>query len=101
MFKPNAIVKYLNRLYSHFLSLLLKRLHEKYSKQVGENRLLPYPTFVKYMRAYHIDVAIARAKEDCCDTCMRLSIAAADPNIGEEELRSQSESIQTMLESRD
>jgi hypothetical protein len=37
------------------------------------------------MRAYNIDVSIARAKEDCCDTCMRLSIAAADPNIGEEE----------------
>lgn len=37
------------------------------------------------MRAYHIDVSIARAKEDCCDTCMRLTIAAADPNIGEEE----------------
>jgi hypothetical protein len=40
---------------------------------------------LKYMRAYHIDVLIAGAKEDCCDTCMRLSIAAADPNIGEEE----------------
>jgi hypothetical protein len=37
------------------------------------------------MRAYHIDVAIVRAKEDCCDTCIRLSIAVADPNIGEEE----------------
>jgi hypothetical protein len=65
--------------------LFVERLHEKYSNQVGEKRLLPYPTFIKYMKAYHIDVAIARAKEDCCDTCMRLSIAAADPNIGEEE----------------
>ena len=65
--------------------MFVERLHEKYSNQVGEKRLLPYPTFIKYMKAYHIDVAIARAKEDCCDTCMRLSIAAADPNIGEEE----------------
>jgi hypothetical protein len=26
-----------------------------------------------------------RAKEDCCSTCIRLSIAVADPSIGEEE----------------
>ena len=42
-------------------------------------------TFRKYMKAYHIDVSFTRGKEDCCDTCIRLSIAVADPNIPDEE----------------
>lgn len=63
----------------------LFRLHDKYCKQIGDDRILPYPTFMKYMRSHHVNVAIVRAKEDCCDTCLRLSIAAQDANIGEEE----------------
>ena len=46
---------------------------------------MPYPTFMKYMRSYHINVALVRAKEDCCDTCLRLAIAAQDPNLGDAE----------------
>lgn len=52
------------------------------------------------MRAYHIDVAIVRAKEDCCDTCIRLSIAVADPNIREEEKKF-IEECQQMLHAND
>ena len=63
----------------------LFRLHDKYCKQIGYDRILPYPTFMKYMRSHHVNVAIVRAKEDCCDTCLRLSVAAQDTNIGEEE----------------
>ena len=40
---------------------------------------------MKYMRSYHINVALVRAKEDCCDTCLRLAIAAQDPNLGDAE----------------
>ena len=39
------------------------------------------------MRSHHVNVAIVRAKEDCCDTCIRLSIAVQDVNLGEEERR--------------
>jgi hypothetical protein len=42
-------------------------------------------TFYKYVKAYHVDLAFTRAKEDCCDTCIRLEIAAADPNLDNEE----------------
>ena len=37
------------------------------------------------MRSHHVNVSIVRAKEDCCDTCLRLSVAAQDVNIGEDE----------------
>lgn len=40
---------------------------------------------MKYMRSHHVNVSIVRAKEDCCDTCLRLSVAAQDVNIGEDE----------------
>ena len=41
---------------------------------------------MKYMRSHHVNVAMVRAKEDCCDTCLRLFVAAQDANIGEEEI---------------
>lgn len=50
-----------------------------------DKRIFPYPTFMKYMRSHHINVSIVRAKEDCCDTCLRLSVAAQDANLGDEE----------------
>ena len=53
--------------------------------QKGQNRAMQGETFRKYMKAYHIDLALTRAKEDCCDTCIRLSIAVADPNLADEE----------------
>ena len=40
---------------------------------------------MKYMRLHHVNVAITRAKEDCCNTCLRLSVASQDPDLGEEE----------------
>ena len=40
---------------------------------------------MKYMRSHHVNVAITRAKEDCCNTCLRLSVASQDPDLGEEE----------------
>jgi putative component of toxin-antitoxin plasmid stabilization module len=64
-------------------------LHSQYSiyveGQKGQNRVMQGETFRKYMKAYHIDLAFTRAKEDCCDTCIRLSIAVADPNLADEE----------------
>ena len=64
-------------------------LHSQYSIYVeglkGQNRVMQGETFRKYMKAYHIDLAFTRAKEDCCDTCIRLSIAVADPNLADEE----------------
>ena len=42
---------------------------------------------MKYMRSHHVNVAIVRAKEDSCDTCIRFSVAAQDVNLGEEERR--------------
>jgi hypothetical protein len=59
-------------------------LHLQYlanvEKQKGQNRAMQGETFRKYMKAYHIDLAFTRAKEDYCDTCIRLSIAVADPD---------------------
>lgn len=42
-------------------------------------------TFYKYVKAYHVNLAFTRAKEDCCDTCIRLEIASVDPNLDNEE----------------
>lgn len=38
-----------------------------------------YVSFATYCNHCHVDMAIQRAKEDACDTCVRLSIAVADP----------------------
>ena len=46
---------------------------------------MTYVTFMKYCSHYHVDVAIQRAKEDARDTCVRLSIAVADPNLTEQD----------------
>ena len=56
--------------------------YAEYRKE--DNRILPYPTFMKYMRSHHVNVASVRAKEDCCDTSLRLSVAAQDAHFGEE-----------------
>jgi hypothetical protein len=42
---------------------------------------MSYVTFLRNMHSYHVDVAIQRAKEDACDTCIRISISLADPNL--------------------
>ena len=46
---------------------------------------MSYCTFMKYMNSYHIDVAIQRATEDICDTCIRLSVPLSDTDLSEEE----------------
>lgn len=33
------------------------------------------------MHSYHVDVAIKRAKEDECDTCIRLSVALENKSL--------------------
>ena len=61
------------------------RLWERYCLFVeaapDNQRVMTYVTFTKYAHAYHPDVAIQRAKEDSCDTCIRLAVAVADPNL--------------------
>ena len=37
------------------------------------------------MHSYHVDVAIKRAKEDECDTCIRLSVALENKNLTADE----------------
>jgi hypothetical protein len=64
---------------THYLDLHLQYL-ANVEKQKGQNRAMQEETFRKYMKAYHIDLAFTRAKEDYCDTCIRLSIAVADPD---------------------
>jgi hypothetical protein len=68
---------------------LSRRLHERYVSFVSghdkNQRVMTYVTFLKYCNAYHVDVAIQRAKEDACDTCIRLTTALADPNLSSDE----------------
>ena len=47
---------------------------------------MSYVTFTKYCHQYHNDMVIQRAKDDACDTCVRLSIAVADPNLTDEDI---------------
>jgi hypothetical protein len=66
-----------------------QKLYDKYVQFTSdlklEVRVMKAITFYKYVKAYHVDLAFTRAKEDCCDTCIRLEIAAADPNLDNEE----------------
>jgi hypothetical protein len=51
----------------------------------GTTRRMKKSTFMKYLRKVYPDFALQRAKEDECDTCIRLKIIIADTRATEEE----------------
>ena len=58
----------------------------EYSPPLTENlRKMKRTTFLKYLRKVHPDFALKRAKEDECDTCIRLKMIIEDPRSSEEE----------------
>lgn len=70
--------------------MTLDRLYDKYRAFVEDTsaektRTMSYVTFLRYMHSYHVDVAIKRAKEDECDTCIRLSVALENKNLTADE----------------
>lgn len=69
-------------MYYHRLFKLYETFHESLPE---ESRVMSYVTFLKYLHGHHVDLAIVRAKEDACDTCIRLSVALADPKISPDE----------------
>lgn len=62
-------------------ALLYKHKYIPFVKQKGEQRVLAYATFHRYVHGVFGDYAFTRAKEDCCNTCERLTIAMSDPNL--------------------
>ena len=56
-------------------ALLYKHKYIPFVKQKGEQRVLAYATFHRYVHGVFGDYAFTRAKEDCCNTCERLTIA--------------------------